>query len=555
MAHGGAAEIGALLGAVGVPLVLAFRGRIALLAGLTVLAAAGGLLAYALVPLDDLRRLWATPLHVTALAVAAGVVAALAVVLARRPALAPLAVVAVAAFRVPIELGGQRAFLLVPLYAVLAGAALALAWRAIRGAPVTAVPLVLAVPASAFLAVTAVSLLWSRDPRAGTLQLLFFLFPFAVLLATVGRAPLESWTPRALAVTAVGLAVAFALVGIWQAWTRQVFFAPDVEVANAYNRFFRVTSVFKDPSLYGRYLVLAIGLLLVAMWLGRARPAIVGVLVAVLWAGLFFSYSQSSFATLFVVVLVATMAVGNRLSRRTVAATAAACLVVGAAAVAVTVRGESARVATSARSSLVAHTFEVFTRHPGIGVGVGGHAVAARDEAGGASAVRRNVSHTTPLTVAAETGLVGVLAYVLFLGGAAAAILVLRRFDEPFGLGIGLVVVALFVHSLFYSGFFEDPVLWTALGLAGAALTAHAAAGLSTLREGWPAARRGRAAGARADDHPHPVGVPARPDVEPVPAGTARRANDERRARDPSSRPELPAQPLHVRRDGDANPL
>ena len=554
MAHGGAAEIGAVLGAVGVPLVLAFRGRVALLAGLVVLAAAAGMLAFALVPVEDLRRLWATPLHVLGLAVAAAVVAALAALLARRPALAPLAVLAVASFRVPVELGGQRAFLLVPLYAVLAGAALALAWRALRGTAVPRVPLVLAVPASAFLALTAVSLLWSRDPRAGTLQLLFFLFPFAVLLATVARAPLESWTPRALAVTVVALGTAFALVGIWQAWTRRVFFAPDVEVANAYNRFFRVTSLFKDPSLYGRYLVLAIALLLVALWLGRARPATVGLLVAVLWIGLFFSYSQSSLATLFVVVLAAALAAGSRLSRTAAAAMAAVCLVLGAAAVAVTVRGESARVATSARSSLVTDTFEVFTRHPGIGVGVGGHALAARDEAGGASAVRRNVSHTTPLTVAAETGVVGLLTYLLFLGGAAAAILVLRRVDEPFALGIGLVFLALLVHSLFYSGFFEDPVLWSALGVAAAALTAHGAAEPSALREVWPARRR-RAAPARADDHAHPVGVAARPHVEPVAAGAARRTDDERRAGDPAPRPELPAQPLHVRRDGDADPL
>ena len=29
-------------------------------------------------------------------------------------------------------------------------------------------------------------------------------------------------------------------------------------------------------------------------------------------------------------------------------------------------------------------------------------------------------------------------------------------------------LIALFVHALFYSGFFEDPITWFALGLAGA---------------------------------------------------------------------------------------
>ena len=104
--------------------------------------------------------------------------------------------------------------------------------------------------------------------------------------------------------TLVALGMLFAAIGIWQAQTRTLFFARDVEVANAYTSFFRVTSLFKDPSLYGRYLVVPIAVLLVAILIRRGRTldwVAAAALVAFLFWGLFYSYSQSSFVALFVV--------------------------------------------------------------------------------------------------------------------------------------------------------------------------------------------------------------------------------------------------------------
>ena len=75
--------------------------------------------------------------------------------------------------------------------------------------------------------------------------------------------------------------------------------------ANAYAPFFRVNSVFWDPSVYGRFLVLA---MMPSIVLHRPRP--VAALVArrcgalvVTWLGLLISFSQSSFAALLVVVI------------------------------------------------------------------------------------------------------------------------------------------------------------------------------------------------------------------------------------------------------------
>ena len=60
------------------------------------------------------------------------------------------------------------------------------------------------------------SLLWAGDPRAGAIQLLFFLLPFGALLAVVARAPAAGWWPRSLAATLVALACGFAAVGLSQ---------------------------------------------------------------------------------------------------------------------------------------------------------------------------------------------------------------------------------------------------------------------------------------------------------------------------------------------------
>ena len=162
MRHGDTAQLAALVGAVGAVLVLLPARRIVLLTGLGLLGLAEVGLAYALVPADDRRLLTEAPgLALTATGLAAA--ALLAWLLVRRPALTPVVVLAAAPFRLPVELGDQRAFLLIPLYGVLAGAVLALAYRALRGETLPSPPLLLAVPAAAVTARAGLSLRWSSD--------------------------------------------------------------------------------------------------------------------------------------------------------------------------------------------------------------------------------------------------------------------------------------------------------------------------------------------------------------------------------------------------------
>ena len=55
---------------------------------------------------------------------------------------------------------------------------------------------------------------------------------------------------------AVALAVVFAGVGFVEYYRKSLFLNPKVVAANQYDNYFRVNSVFFDPSIYGRFLAL-----------------------------------------------------------------------------------------------------------------------------------------------------------------------------------------------------------------------------------------------------------------------------------------------------------
>jgi putative inorganic carbon (hco3(-)) transporter len=472
-----AAELAGIVGALGAVVALLARERWALLAGFALLAGAElGLVAS--VSGDN----GISPALVALGAAGLVPLAIGAAILVRWPVLVLPAVLAAAPFRPPLAFGSENEYFvavaaegelgrLIPLYGVLGSAALALAWLALRGRrEIEPLPLVVSVPAAMFIGIAALSLAWTSDLDTGANTLAYFLLPFAALLCVAARAPFPPWMPRALAAIGVALASLFAAVGLYQAATHDLFFfSPSVEVGNAFSSFFRVTSLFRDPSLYGRHLVLGIALLLVAVLARRLNVVVAAGLIAFIFAGLFFSYSQSSFAALFVVTIALALVAGDRRLRLGALAVAALVLVVGAGYFVASSEDRSAREVTSDRSRRVEATAEVIRDHPLLGVGLGAQPAEsqARSEQGGSPT--RFVSHTTPLTVAAELGVLGLLAYVGFLVGAAVLVERVRRRDPTLGLALGAVLLALVVHSLAYSGFFEDPITWVAVAVAAAA--------------------------------------------------------------------------------------
>jgi O-antigen ligase len=159
----------------------------------------------------------------------------------------------------------------------------------------------------------------------------------------------------------------------------------------------------------------------------------------------------------------------NRRTRVVLVACALVATIVAAGVAGAATDGRSARDVTSGRSRLVEITFDAFKERPVAGVGIGGQPQASA-EAAGRRSPKRSASHTTPLTVLAELGVAGFAAYLWLLGAVGWALLLVTRAERAFGLGLAAVAVALFVHSLLYAGFFEDPLTWGLVGLASAVL-------------------------------------------------------------------------------------
>jgi O-antigen ligase len=478
MDHADTAQIAAVGGALGSALVLLARGRLPLLAGLVLLALAEAGMALAFAGGGGLIDALGSAAGLAAAVVGAAVLCAAALVLVRRPALVPLVVLAVAPLRPPIAFDSNSRFLitiaqdgrlgrLLPLYFVLAAAGLALAWRALRGVELRPLPPAIARPAAAFFAFAFLSLLWADSVKAGVDLLAYFTLPFVVLLATVARSAYPDWLPRALGKLGVVLASLFAALGLWQAVTHKLFFyAPNLEVSNANTSYFRVTSLFGDPSLYGRHVVLGLAVVLSVFAVGRLRPRTAIALIVLLWLGLFFSYSQSSFVALVVVALAIALAAGDARVRRAVAAVAVVGVLAAAAfGVVKLADGGSLRQVTSDRTSRVQDATRVIRHHPVVGVGIGNQARVSRRLAGSDRPTANFVSHTTPLTVAAELGVIGVALYAWLIVGGAKLLLEVARRERALGLALGASFLALFVHALFYSGFLEDPLTWVVLGV------------------------------------------------------------------------------------------
>ncbi|MDX6621552.1 MAG: hypothetical protein QOK36_3938 [Gaiellales bacterium] len=404
------------------------------------------------------------------IALAIGVAAARA--LQRRPLALPFAACIAAPFRFPVHIGGQSANLLLPLYAVIAVAFLVLVLDALGGArPVRLPPRRVALPLALLVAWEAASLAWSASATDGAKALAFYALPFAVLFAALVAQPPPRRRLADLLRVQVLLALAFAAIGAYQVLRHDVWWNRKLMVSNAFSSFFRANSIFYDPSIFGRYLAVTITLVFAALLFGAVRrPLLAAAAAALAWLGILTSYSQSALAALCAAVGTGLiLAFGRRLAVLLLVAAA----LVGLALVATpSVRHAGVDRVTSERSQLVGDGLRLFRAHPIAGVGLGGSTEAARAQTKRGRAVRR-AQHVMPLTVASELGIVGLVLvawFLVVLARLALAAEALRR--ERLALGLGLL--AIFVHSLFYAAFFEDPLTW---GLA-ALLVACAAPGI-----------------------------------------------------------------------------
>ena len=421
--------------------------------------------------------------------------------LARYPAIVPVALLAVAPFRISVSIGAQKAYLLAPLYVVARGrdarARLVAHSEATWEEPL---PPLLAVPAAAFVALAGISLLWTRDLRQGSDRAPLLSLPVLRPRRRRRRSPWRTWHPRALAATLIALAGLFSAVALFQRVTHGHLLAGDVERANAYTTYFRVTSLFKDPSIFGRHVVIAIAVLLVAIWLGRIGFWAGAALIAFLWAGLLL---------LVLAVELRRALRGRRCDlvrpRRTETAARAARgrggLRARRSGVRRRERGQRLRAPGderphAARTSDVGRLREPSARRrrnrrPATGEQGRGQHAALRQ----ARPLAHDAAHRRGRARLARPPRLCRTACRRERGSSSSS----RGRDRALGLAAGAVFLALFIHSLFYAGFFEDPIVWGVMALA--ALGLRRSASHATERRSRRAAEvTGRTRTARPSD-------------------------------------------------------
>jgi hypothetical protein len=508
------------------------------------LRAAAMLVALALFPLLILGDQWHShqivdlrdhPSRLAALgALALAVSAALACVFSRWPIVMPLAIVAALPFRVPLHAGGDTANLLVPLYLVIAGGVLAVAVRALRPRPagpvaagdppppavaeassgaippatpppgwaVSWLPRVLA----AVVVLYALQALYSEDFSKGLQNVCFFFVPFSLVYGLLRDV---SWDRKllALVVWVIGLeAVAFVITGSVEWASRSLFWNDQVIRSNEFHTYFRVNSVFWDPNIYGRYLALVTVVAMSALLWARKRRtlALLTALVAVLWLGLVPTFSQSSFAALLAGLGV--LAALRWSMKWTVIA-----VLVAVVAMASTFNLGRLNIDTSGRANLISGGVHLFAQRPVYGYGSGSFPRAYREHVRTRKAPV-SVSHTEPITVAAEQGFVGLIAYAALVltalwtmtgnlrpslsklsasraggavggttpedasatagGGGSPAVTGPARQHPVARAAILATFVALLVHTMAYAGFYEDPITWVLLAVGVSLATA-----------------------------------------------------------------------------------
>jgi O-antigen ligase len=470
----GLAQAAGAVGSIGLALLIAAPRRDLRVAGLAGWAlGCAGLVVY-LAPSGHHRLL--------AGAAVVGLVAAVvgAWIVVRVPWLLALATLACVPARFPVHVGSTQANLLLPLYGVVVVAALALAWQLYGDENRSRELGPLAWPLALFVGWSGLSFLWTKDVRQGAIELLFFILPFGLLAVALARLPWSRMWVLALYVQLAVMGLVFASIGIVQYEERQIFWNPKVRVDNAYapsGWFYRVNSVFYDPSIYGRFLVVAILASLAVVLRRRGRDPLWAVAatlaLGITWFGLLPSFSQSSYVALIAGVIVAAVVVWRWRSLGLFAVAAVVLLLAIAASPQLRHRiqgktSSSLSHVTSGRSTLARNGVKLAVHNPVIGVGIGGFKRAYADEVGlKGREPKAAASHTTPITVAAETGVPGlVLLLVLVFAALRTGF---RRlgplFEGTARLAFGLALTAILVHSLFYNALFEDPTFWGLLAL------------------------------------------------------------------------------------------
>lgn len=452
------------------------------------------------VALDDARtdQLTERPLLLAAAILVGGIaLIAATACFVKWPRALPVVMVLVLPLRLPISVGGDAVNLLLPLYGVIGAGSAAYAYRAwkrgrekaaewdLRTGPAhvdmvrnawsrsslhgvaAAVPILLA----ALVLLYALRVPFSLHPDQGAQTLCFFLVPFSVMFVLLREMPLDRKQLQAMAAAIVFLALIAVALGSYEWATGRVLWGSAVLDPSALGDTPRVNSLFFDPNIYGRFLmVVLLGVLTALVW-GRSgvKRGWLLLLLVVLWLGLLVSFSQSSMLGLMVGGLVL---LGLRYGA--LRAWGLVALLAAVGAIGVVGFGDQLRVDTSSsegingasagRWELMKGGVELAAEKPIFGWGSGSYRRAYREHTQTSGSNATNASHTIPITYAAEQGLIGLAVYLALI---VAVLLSLIRGAATSAnrAAIGAAMAALIVHTWFYAAFLEDPLSWALLAL------------------------------------------------------------------------------------------
>ena len=474
--------------------------------------------ALALVPVLLVAHVWSTPqfepfrdrpvLFALAAVLGGAAVLGAALWLERRPAWFPVAVAAAIPFRIPIESGGETASLLVPLYVVIGAGALAFVLPHLRRSFAEGRALAFVLPhlrrrfaeggeeeeqepkgkrstertrpalleqlLAAAVVLYAVQATYSPDFDHALEQEVFFYVPFALLFVLLTRVRWTTYLATRCLAVLIGLGVLFAGIGFVEYATRHVLLSSNAVDANSYQSYFRVSSLFFDPNIYGRFLAVVVVLVCAVVLWSRERGRILAgaAVLFVALGGMVLSLSQSSLAALLagLVVLAALRWGAGRTAVVVGPLAVAAVLVVLALPGASGVDFGSERSidkTSSGRVDLVNGGLELFGDRPVWGYGSGSFEEEFRDQRKATRQRASSASHTIPVTVAAEQGVIGLLVYLGLLAAVFARLLH-DAFTSMRRAAIGAALATLVLHTLVYAAFLEDPLTWALLGIGAA---------------------------------------------------------------------------------------
>lgn len=244
----------------------------------------------------------------------------------------------------------------------------------------------------------------------------------------------------------------------------------------------RVNATFVDPNIFARYLVLGIVANLILQYLcqePRKRLVYFGSLAGLLGA-LAVTLSRSGLVALVIVLALLCLLIPCKRMLRPIGILGFIGAVIVASRPTIWQRLLTIRNGLGALDEQRAYLFRVswamFRDHPIFGVGLGGFQKSFLTNYPSYKTVIPYVqgvtlSHTTILTIAAELGLIGLLALVWIWVSILRVLRGLRRSNLAdmggylAGVGYFLWIAAVFISSQSEARFFEDPMIWISMGM------------------------------------------------------------------------------------------